>query len=118
MRDARASLGERAETLVESMMTDRGFVVLGRNVRVGRLEIDRILRLGSLVVFLEVRSRTSSAIVQPYETIDRRKIERVRMAASRWLATASLGPVRVRFDAASVVFDREPAKIDYFEDAF
>ena len=99
-------------------MARQGFVVLGRNVRVGRLELDRVMRRGDLVVFVEVRSRRSAAVVEPYESIGPTKIANVRRAAAAWLATAGLGDVDVRFDAVSVVFDRDPPRIDHFEGAF
>lgn len=114
----RRALALDAEALVASELARRGFAILGRNVRVGRLEIDLIARRGSLVVFCEVRSRASSALLDPIETIDRSKAQRIRRAAARWLAGARLGAVEVRFDAASVVFDCDPARLDYFENAF
>ena len=86
-------------------------------MRVGRLELDVIAKRGNLVVFCEVRARVSAGIAAPYESIDRRKIERVRRAALGWL-TQRQGPrVDVRFDVASIVLG-PPVKMDYFENAF
>jgi len=108
--------GDHAETLVARELERRGFSLLGRNVRVGRLELDLIARRGRLVVFCEVRSRTRAGSIAPYETIDRRKIERLRRAALGWLVTNG-GSFDVRFDVASVILG-PPVKIDYFENAF
>lgn len=91
---------------------------MARNVRVGRLELDVVARRAGLVVVCEVRARSSAAIAEPWETVDRAKMQRVRRAAASWLDRAGLGNVAVRFDVASVVFDRDPPSIDYFEDAF
>lgn len=112
------ALGQRAEALVAQALAERGFILLGRNVRIGRLELDLIARRGSLLVFCEVRSRTNAQFVDPVETISPRKAARIRSAAARWLAEAGLGTLDVRFDAASVIFDREPPRIEYYEDAF
>ena len=87
------------------------------NVRVGRLELDLIARRGSLLVFCEVRSRRSANTVFPAETIDRKKLARVRRAAATWLRDQKLGRVHPRIDAAAVVFDGpagEP-RIEYYE---
>lgn len=90
---------------------------MGRNVRVGRLELDVIAQRGRLVVFCEVRARVSDGIAAPYESIDRAKIERIRRAALGWL-TARGGPrFDVRFDVASIILG-PPVKMDYFENAF
>lgn len=116
--DERSELGKSGEALVAAKLASQGFVILGRNVRVGRLELDVIARRGGLVVVCEVRSRRSSGLLEPWQTIDRKKIERVRRATAQWLRESRLGGVTIRFDAASVVFDRDPPRIDYFEEAF
>jgi len=101
----------------------RGYRVVGRNVRVGRLELDLIARRGRLVVVCEVRCRTDDRIASPAETIDRAKVARVRRAAALWMHTQprSLREGELRFDAASVVL-RTPEggepRVEYFEDAF
>ncbi|HEX2678771.1 MAG TPA: YraN family protein [Polyangiales bacterium] len=116
--DARAELGARAEGLVAQELEKRGFRVLARNTRVGRLEIDLIARRRDLIVFCEVRALTSDHLMSPAHTIGPQKIERVRRAAALWLTSAKLGGVDVRFDAAAVVFGRETPRIDYYEAAF
>ncbi len=116
--DARAGLGRRAEALVASHLQRNGFQLIARNLRVGRLEIDIVARRRDLVVFCEVRGRTSDAFMSPAQSIDTRKVERIRRAAATWLRQAKLGGVDVRFDAAAVVFDREEPRIEYYEGAF
>jgi putative endonuclease len=115
---ASKKLGDDAEALIASHLASQGFAILGRNVRVGRLEIDLIARRGSTVIFVEVRARSNDRIAAPFESIDRMKIARVRRAAALWLGAAKLGPIDARFDVASVVFDCPGGRVDYFEDAF
>lgn len=113
----RSELARHGEALVASLLEERGFTIYGRNVRAGRLELDVIARRGSLVVVCEVRSRSSAARVHPAETIDRKKLERVRRATAIWLRKQKLGKVTARIDAAAVVFDGpsgEP-RVDYYE---
>ncbi len=115
---ARSSLGDLGEALVAAHLAAKGFEIVARNARVGRLEIDVIAKRGDLLVFCEVRSRKSDAIVDPIDTIDPRKIARLRRAAGQWLASNPQPGVEIRFDAASVIFDRTPPRLDYFEFAF
>lgn len=114
---SRTATGRRAEALVAERLEARGFTIVGRNVRVGRLELDVLARRGRLLVVCEVRSRRTDAYILPAETVDRRKIARVRQATARWLAEQDLGGVDVRFDVAAVVLE-DPPRIDYYEDAF
>lgn len=117
MRPTTKATGDRAEELVAAKLVGDGFEIVGRNVRVGRLELDVIAKRGSLVVFCEVRARTHDRIAAPWESVDRAKIERIKRAARAFLASAKLGTVDVRFDVASVVLG-PPTKIDYFDEAF
>jgi putative endonuclease len=117
-RDPRALRGRQAEDLACAHLQAQGFDIVGRNVRVGRLEIDLIGRRGHLMVFCEVRSRTSDRTMTPAQSIDRGKVARVREAAARWLQSARQGPVQIRFDVASVMFDVSGGRLNYLEGAF
>jgi putative endonuclease len=116
--DKRAQLGRQAEARVAEHLLAQRFAIVGRNVRVGRLEIDIIARRGELLVFCEVRARTHDRFVAPAATIDARKVARLRSAAAQWLKQNRPGGVDVRFDAAAVVFDRPEGRIEYYEGAY
>lgn len=117
MTHARTALGARAEALVARRLELEGFTIVGRNVRVGRDEIDIVARRGGLLVFCEVRSRSGLPTFSPAETITHAKRMKVRRAASAWLR-ANGGSAEIRLDAAAVSFPSgsEPI-VDYFEDA-
>ena len=94
----------------------RGWRVLGANVRVGYEEIDLIVRRGRRLVFVEVKQKSGLGYGTPLDMIDRRKVEHVRSAASRWLAarpeTAGLA---IGFDAVGIGPDgltRIPLEVD------
>lgn len=115
---SRAELGRAAEALVAEHLMAAGFAVLGRNVRLGRLELDLIVRRNDLLVFCEVRARRHDRFVAPAATMDARKVARVRQAAAQWLRTHRPGALDVRFDVAAVVFDTPGARIEYYEGAY
>ena len=114
----RSELGRRAEEMACAHLTKLGFEIVARNARVGRLELDVIARRGALLVFCEVRSRTSDRLMTPAQTIDRRKVARVRSAAAQWLRASNARGAQVRFDVASVLFDVPAGKLNYLEGAF
>lgn len=117
MTAARTTLGARAESIVAGKLEAEGFAILGRNVRVGRDEIDIVAKRGGLLVFCEVRSRSGMPTFSPAETITHAKRMKVRRAAAAWLR-ANGGASEIRLDAAAVSFPPggKPV-IDYFEDA-
>ena len=104
--------------MVAARLEAAGYRILARNVRVGRDEIDIIASRGRLVVFCEVRTRSSDMLIEPAESIDRGKIARIRRAAASWLATQRPSFAEIRFDAASVVLAGGEPRITYYEEAF
>ncbi|MFT3922550.1 MAG: YraN family protein [Myxococcales bacterium] len=110
--------GDLGESLVAAHLERHGFQIVARNARVGRLELDVIAKRDDLLVFCEVRARRSRAFLNPIESIDHQKVARIRRAAAQWLAAHPQGTRQIRFDAAAVVFDREPPAIEYYEAAF
>jgi putative endonuclease len=108
----------RAEDMACEHLRSLGFEVIARNVRVGRLEIDVIARRARLIVFCEVRSRSSTWLMTPAQSIDPAKVQRIRSAAAQWLRDAQLGAVQVRFDVASVTFDVPGGRLNHLEGAF
>lgn len=119
MSSHRANLARQGEAAVAAFLRERGFLLLGQNVQVGRLEIDLIARRNALVVFCEVRTRSSTEFGHPLETIGPAKAARIRKAASQWLVSQKLpGRPKIRFDAAGVVVRGADVEIDYLADAF
>lgn len=114
----RVSFGRRAEDAVAQYMQERGMLILGRNERAGRDELDIVARLGSTLVICEVRASVSEWLYDPIETIDERKIERIKRGTCRWLIKNRVATSSVRFDAASVLLGHQRARIHYYEDAF
>ena len=100
-------------------LSERGYTIVARNARVGRLEIDLIAQRDDMLVFCEVRTRTHDRMMDPIATLDRNKAQRIRRAAAAWLSGQEYRARELRFDAASVVLDdlNEP-RINYFEHAF
>lgn len=114
--DRRPETGRAGEALVARHLVAEGFEIVDRNVRVGRLEIDLIARRGTLLLFVEVRSRRRADPVHPAFTFGAAKRRRVRRAARRWLMDNGAPGMRVRLDAAAVVL--AGPTLDYYEDVF
>jgi len=114
----RAALGARAEQMACDHLVAQGFAIVARNVRVGRLELDVIAQRGRLLVFCEVRSRSSDRIMTPAQSIQPQKVHRVRSAAAAWLKQHPAPGRDIRFDAISVVFDRPEGRLNHLVGAF
>ncbi len=120
-RRAALDRAARAEAAVADYLAARGCVIVGRNLRLGRLELDLVVRDGRTVVVVEVRTRGKGAYTSAFGSIDWSKRQRVRRAGERlWRDRYRDDPTvdHLRFDAASVSFHEETARVSYCRAAF
>jgi putative endonuclease len=102
------ALGRWGEDLAARHLAAAGLVVLDRNWRCRDGELDVVAREpDGTVVFVEVKTRSTSAFGLPSEAVGRTKARRIRRLASAWLAQQpSADPSEgapVRFDVVSIV---------------
>lgn len=93
MRTEAQAAGDRAEEAVARRLVARGWRILGRNVRVGRAELDIVAvdpGPPPSVVIVEVRWRSGRDYGLAEETVGRRKRSRLRAAAHGLRASGRL----------------------------
>jgi putative endonuclease len=116
--DGRA-LGAHGEGLAARWYTDRGYRILARNWRGAAGELDLVLGQNGLVVFCEVKTRTSDAFGTGVEAVTATKQARLRRLAAAWLAAnrtvVGPDPPDVRFDVVAV---HRGVELDVVEGAF
>jgi putative endonuclease len=99
------STGERGERLAAEFLQKQGYAVVARNWRDPndrRDEIDLICRDGEALVFVEVKTRSASALVAGFYAVDKRKKKVVRRAATAYLRALHPRPHTFRFDVVEV----------------
>ncbi len=113
------AMGRRAEDLAHRFLQGLGYTIVGRNFqsRTGTGEIDLIARDGDMLVFVEVKSRSSEQFGTPDRAVDEDKRSRIVRASWEYIRRSGEEPVAVRFDIVSVVFGSSP-EIFHFPDAF
>ena len=113
MTTSRQQLGLRGEHAAAAWYIQRGFRVLDRRWRCRDGEIDLVLALGAMVVFCEVKTRSSDRFGTGAEAVTWRKQQRLRKLAVRWLSENG-GYDTLRFDVVAVTGSR----VDVIEAAF
>lgn len=116
----RRELGAAGEAAAAAWLEARGYTIVARNVRTRYGEIDLVARQESLVVFVEVKSRTGEAFGHPAEAIMPLKQHRLARLAASYLHRWGLDHCAVRFDAISVRLDASATikEIEHTPDAF
>jgi putative endonuclease len=113
-----AALGKRGEDLAHRYLRKVGFTVVARNYRPGAdSEVDIVARRGDLLVFVEVKTRTSAESGHPDRAIDLEKQKHIARAARSYVTRAGIEWNRVRFDTIAIVLSHPPS-IMHQEDAF
>jgi putative endonuclease len=108
------SVGEYGERLAARRLVEQGMVLVDRNWRCDAGEIDLVLREDDVLVFCEVKTRSSVAFGHPLEAVAREKADRLRLLAGRWIHEHGVSAHGVRIDLVGVlVQDRGAAEVTH-----
>ena len=107
--------GNKGESLAAEFLKNRGWDIVARNYRWGKAEIDLIVQRDDWVLFVEVKTRSSTAFGEPEDFVDDLKINRIFDAAEEWIYSTDWQG-HIRFDIVTVKLGAEPL-VEHFEDA-
>jgi putative endonuclease len=113
-------LGDRGEDLAARFLQRAGWIILERNFRMGRKEIDIVVRRGEVVAFVEVKTRAGLGYGHPLEAITWKKRREIQQVAAAWIERKGRPDETYRFDAVAVQVrggGGEPL-IEHVEDAW
>lgn len=116
----RKQVGRQGEEAAAAYLAAQGYTILERNYRCRLGEIDLVCGEGEQLVFVEVRTRSSSGFGLPQESVTGRKQRKLRQLALVYLQQAGLAEVAFRFDVVAVRVDKEGRvkAIEHYPDAF
>ena len=103
MSRQRRELGAAGEALVADWYRANGYEVVETNWRCRQGELDLIVRKGRVLVFCEVKARSTDAFGTPAEAVTREKRDRIRRLAAVYLEDAPFRAREVRFDVAGIL---------------
>ena len=106
--------GRKGERIACRYLLKHGFDILARRYRSRSGELDIIAYEGELLVFLEVKTRSSADFGEPWEFVDWQKQQTLRRAAEDFIADNDLGQYAYRFDIVSVL----GTEVTLFRNAF
>lgn len=103
----RIGLGKTGEDLACRELQRLGYAILARRYRTRFGEIDIVARDGPVVVFVEVKARTSDRYGMPAEAVTLDKQARIAAMAADYIARRGLSGAPCRFDVVALTFGRE-----------
>ena len=115
----RQETGNLGEKLAAGFLQKRGYRILQTNYRCPEGEVDIVARQNDCLVFVEVRTKRSSAFGSPEESITPAKMEKLRRVAAHYRQAHGDIPASWRIDVVAVELDRrnKPRRIELIENA-
>lgn len=111
-------LGKQGEDEACYYLIERDIHILERNWRGEACEIDIIAEHYGMIIFIEVKTRTSTANELPEDAVDANRMYRMSRAAGEYLQCNMLAKNPYRFDIIALDGVAPPFTIRHIVDAF
>ncbi|WP_118972618.1 YraN family protein [Taibaiella koreensis] len=111
-------LGKAGEEQAHAYLRGKGHVLLEINYRFGHKEVDVISLSGDILVFTEIKTRSSYALGFPEEAVHERKQQWLKATAEHYCLQYP-SYEKLRFDVISILLQHgRVIELLHFEDAF
>lgn len=113
------SLGKQGELLARKYLQDNGYKILSTNFRHRKFELDLVALHNEILVFVEVKTRSTDFFGAPEEAVDFTKEKHIADASEAFmLNNNSLHYIDIRFDIIAIIMNKSKTQIKHIEDAF
>ncbi len=109
--------GNQGESIAKDFLIKKGYKILETNWRFSRAEIDIIALDSQVLIFIEVKTRSTDLFGEPELAVNQHKQNLMMDAANAYMEKINYD-WEIRFDIISIILQREQAQIKHFEDAF
>ncbi len=110
-------LGNKGEKEAVDFLIFSGYKIIAKNWKKGKKEIDIIAKKNNTIAFIEVKTRSTDAFMDPAEAVDSKKQRNIIDAAEKYIIEKNLEE-DIRFDIITLVKDSNNTRIEHYEDAF
>ena len=112
-------LGHWGEICAEKYLLEAGYSLVARNVRTPEGEIDLIVKNENMVVFVEVKTRSSQAVGYPEEAVTEEKLEHMVNSAEWYMLEHPDIGENWRIDVVAILTSHGllNPQIEWFQDA-
>lgn len=110
-------LGNVGEQKSAEFLAGLGYEIVETNWQEKKFEIDIIAKDKNELVFVEVKTRSTSAFGNPEEAVDLRKQQHLIEGADYYIQQNEID-LEARFDVVSVILNENECEINHIKDAF
>jgi putative endonuclease len=110
-------LGLKGEKLAIEYLEKKGYIIVEKNYRYRKAEVDIIARKDATLVVVEVKTRSSNYFGNPQDFVNPKKIKLLVTAIDDYVVKRDLD-VEIRFDIIAILRNKEAYNIHHIKDAF
>ena len=111
-------IGIKGEQIAADYLLNKGYIIIERNWRAGKKEVDIIAFKNDVLIILEIKTRSRTDILFPEESVNHKKQGHLKAAGAVYM-NEHPQYINLRFDIISIVMDGDSVKeIVHFEEAF
>jgi putative endonuclease len=110
-------LGKWGEDFALQYLLNIGYILKCRNFRFNRMEIDLIMINNKTLVMIEVKTRQSALLGEPWKAVNITKQRQIIRVANYYTKVLQW-PHEVRFDIISIVHNQEKTDLQHIQNAF
>jgi len=112
-------LGKKGEQIAAQFLKSKRISIRELNFRCSLGEIDIIAEQADVIIFIEVKTRSSENYGLPEEAVNYAKQQRLIQLAMHYLQKEGMEDRSCRFDVISILMkNNKPEKIEHIVDAF
>jgi len=110
-------LGIFGEQLAKKSLQENGYEIVYSNYRFRHVELDLVCKKDSKLIVVEVKTRFSNAIGEPWQAVTKSKQRQLIRAANFYIEQFDID-LDTRFDVVSIIHNDKETKIEHIIDAF
>lgn len=110
-------LGTYGENLAQKYLQDLGYIILDKNFRFKKNEIDIVAKKDDVLCVIEVKTRATAEIGEPYLAVTKTKQRQIIKTADFYVKSKGLD-IDVQFDIISIVHNQYRTKLEHIQNAF
>lgn len=110
-------LGQKGEDIATNHLIGKHYEIVDRNYRFRNAEIDIICKKDKKLIFVEVKTRHSSAFGEPYKAVTWKKQQQIIKVANHYIKQQNSDD-DIRLDVISIVLNQFGMRLEHIEHAF
>ena len=110
-------LGILGEIKAQEFLKHKNYKIVATNYRFGKLEADIICEADGKLIVVEVKTRQTAEIGEPWRAVTKSKQRQIIKVANAFILEKNIH-LETRFDIVSIVHNGYRSDIEHIEDAF